>query len=87
MKITWLVFILSWSTLATADRKVAGEYGAAMPANGLTLPLNEAISNFESGTPVAPRKVSGSIKEVCKKCAKMYKNAWKKVCKKCAKNV
>ena len=67
MKITWLVFILSWSTLATADRKVAGEYGAAMPANGLTLPLNEAISNFESGTPVAARKVSGSIKEVCKK--------------------
>ena len=58
MKITWLVFILSWSTLATADRKVAGEYGAAMPANGLTLPLNEAISNFESGTPVAARKVS-----------------------------
>ena len=67
MRITWLIFILSWSTAATADRELTGEYGAAMPVNGVTLRLNEAISNFESGTQVAQRKVSGSIKEVCKK--------------------
>ena len=67
MRMTWLIFILSWSSLATADRRLTSEYGAAMPANGLTLRLNAAISNFESGTPVAPRKVSGSITEVCKK--------------------
>ena len=67
MKIVWLAFILSWSALATAKGATAGEYGAAMPTSGSTLSLNEAITNFESGNPMVARKLSGSIKEVCKK--------------------
>jgi hypothetical protein len=39
-------FYLKWVDLRGADEKVNGEYAAAIPAKGLTLPLNEGITNF-----------------------------------------
>ena len=39
-------FYLKWVDLGGADKKVNGAYAAAIPAKGLTLPLNEGITNF-----------------------------------------
>ncbi len=45
----------------TADQ----EFGAAMPADGHPLSLNEAIASLEAGNLAADVKISGQITEVC----------------------
>jgi len=61
-----LLFLL-WSTLVGADKDGDGYYGSQMPMNAEVIPIDQAITNFESSDKMAEFKFSGRITEVCKK--------------------
>ena len=62
---TYWGFVLS--SLVDADKGGDGYYGSQMPMNAEVIPIDQAITNFESSDKMAEFKFSGRITEVCKK--------------------